>query len=110
VAWLIRDGDVLATLEVAGSTIDRLKGVAGRDRLEGALLLRSPVLLQTCARRSGIDVAYCDRELRVRRTRYLRPWRVALPRPAARHLLVAPEGAFERWRLSVGDLLEIKGA
>jgi uncharacterized membrane protein (UPF0127 family) len=108
-AWLIRDGDVLATLDVADSIGDRVRGVVGRD-LEGALLLPSPLLLHTVAFRHGVDVAFCDGDLRVLTTLRLCPWRVALPRPTARHLLAAPEGAFERWHLSVGDRLEIKGA
>jgi uncharacterized protein len=110
VAWLIRDGDVLATLEVADSLGDRLKGVVGRERQEGALLLPSPLLLHTLALGHGLDVAYCDRDLRVLNTLLLGPWRVALPRLRSRQLLVAPEGAFERWRLAVGDRLEIKRA
>jgi uncharacterized membrane protein (UPF0127 family) len=109
VAWLIRDGDVLATLDVAGTVADRVRGLMGRD-LEGAVLLPSPLLLHTFAARHGFDVAFCDGDLRVLATLLLCPWRVALPRPRARHLLAAPEGAFERWRLSVGDRLEIKGA
>jgi uncharacterized membrane protein (UPF0127 family) len=110
VAWLIRDGDVLATLQVAGSFRDRLVGVVGRDHLEGALLLPSPLLLHTLALDHGLDVAFCDRDLRVQSTLPLRPWRVARPRGGARHALVATAGAFERWRLSTGDHLEIKGA
>ncbi len=109
-AWLIRDGDVLATVEVADSFTDRLRGVVGRSRLEGAVLLPSPLLLHTLAFGRGVDVGFCDRDLYVVATIMLLPWRVARPRPGARHALVAGEGAFERWRLSAGDRLEIKGA
>jgi uncharacterized membrane protein (UPF0127 family) len=37
--WLLRDGDVLATVEVADSFARRSKGLLGRDGYEGAMVL-----------------------------------------------------------------------
>jgi uncharacterized protein len=108
--WLTRDGEVLATVEVAGSAADRVKGLMGRGELEGALLLAPPLVLHTIAAPVAVDVAFCNREVEVIATLCLNRWRVACPRPRARHLVVARAGAFERWHLAPGDRLEIKGA
>lgn len=110
-AWLLRDGEVLATLEVAETPGDRIRGLAGRPEPEGALLLRRPLLLHTIGAGFGIDAAFCDPEMRVTDIARLRRFRIALPRPwrAGRVVVVAGDGAFERWRLAVGDRLEVKG-
>jgi uncharacterized membrane protein (UPF0127 family) len=108
-AWLIREGEVLASLEVATSIGVRFRGSAGRDQLEGALLLRPPLVLHTIGRPFAVDVAFCDADLKVLTTVWLDRWRIALPRRMARRLVVAEAGAFERWHLAVGDRLEVKG-
>lgn len=107
--WLIRDGEVLATLEIAGTRQARRRGLLGRDGLEGALLLRPGRAVHTLGMRFPIDVAYCDAELRVRSVRTMVPWRIGAPRPRSRAVVEAEAGAFARWGLSVGDLLEVKG-
>jgi len=100
-AWLTRDGEVLATLELSGSV--------GRCPADSALLVRAPLLLHTIAKPSGVEVAFCNRDLKVLSVVWLKRWRVARPRLGARRLVVARAGAFERWRLTAGDRLEIKG-
>ena len=107
-AWLLRDGDVLAAVDVASSFGARLKGLLGRDGIEGALLLRPAKSVHTVGMRFPIDVAFCDRDLTVLRTLCLRPDRV--PRPSLRRgcVIEAESGAFERWRLRSGDKLEVR--
>jgi hypothetical protein len=100
-AWLTRDGEVLATLEKSGSV--------GGCPEDSALLLKAPLVLHTIAKPFGVEVAFCAEDLEVIATLWLRPWRVARPRLRARHVLLARAGAFERWRLCAGDRLEIKG-
>ena len=39
-AWLLKDGEVLATVEVASSIIERSRGLLGLDSFDGAILLR----------------------------------------------------------------------
>lgn len=107
--WLLRDGDVLAALEVAESFPSRLRGLLGRDGLDGALLIRPARSVHTFGMRFAIDVAFCDRDLVVVGTTCLRPHRAHAPRPRTRAVLEAEAGAFERWGLRAGDRLEVRG-
>ncbi len=107
--WLVRDGEVLASLEVATSRRDRRRGLLGRDGLEGALLIRPCTSVHSVGMHFDLDVAYCDEDLRVLETVRMRRWRLGRPRPAAHAVLEAQAGAFERWRLRPGDQLEVKG-
>jgi uncharacterized membrane protein (UPF0127 family) len=109
VAWLVRDGDVLATIEVAESTGARMRGLLGRDGIEGALLLQPAKSVHTLGMHFAIDVAYVDRELNVIRTRAMRPWRLGIPVFKAHGVIEAEAGSFARWDLKPGDQLEIKG-
>jgi uncharacterized membrane protein (UPF0127 family) len=107
--WLVREGDVLAAVEVAESLSDRAKGLLGRDGVEGALLLKARSV-HTIGMRFPIDVAYCDADMRVidvvcPMSRH----RVGRPRLRARMVIEAEAGAFERWHLRPGDRLELKG-
>jgi uncharacterized membrane protein (UPF0127 family) len=109
VPWLVRDGEVLASLEVASSRRDRRRGLLGRDGMEGALLIRPCTSVHTAGMRFDLDVAFCDEDLKVLETVRMRRWRVGRPRRAADCVLEAEAGAFERWRLRPGDQLEVKG-
>jgi uncharacterized membrane protein (UPF0127 family) len=108
VPWLLRGGEVLATLEVAESLADRAKGLLGRDGI-GALLIRPARSVHTIGMRFPIDAAFCDADLQVITTVCLERHRVCLPRVRARCVVEAEAGAFERWNLRAGDRLEIKG-
>jgi len=107
--WLVRDGEVLATLEVAESGRARRRGLLGRDGVEGALLLRPARSVHTIGMRFPIDVAFVDAELVVLAVVSMKPRRVGLPRLKARAVIEAEAGAFARWNLKVGDALELKG-
>jgi uncharacterized membrane protein (UPF0127 family) len=108
--WLVRGNDVLASLEVAEGRRARRRGLLGRDGIEGALLLRPARSVHTVRMRFPIDVAHLDADLIVLRVTTMAPWRVGLPVWAARSVLEAEAGAFERWGLAAGDQLEIRGA
>jgi len=109
VAWLVREGEVLASLDVATSFRARTRGLIGQDAVEGALLLRGTRGVHTMGMRFDLDVAYCDADLVVLDTVRMRPWRIGRPRFAARCVIEAEAGAFDRWRLCPGDRLEVKG-
>lgn len=108
-AWLCRDGEVLAALEVAESLRARTRGLLGRDGLSGAILLRPARSVHTLRMRFPIDVAFVDRDLAVLATVTMARNRLGLPRLRARAVLEAEAGAFERWGLRPGDRLEVKG-
>lgn len=107
--WLVRDGEVLASLEVADRGRARARGLLRRDGVDGALLLRPAASVHTLGMRFAIDVAYLDRDLVVLDCVHMGRWRVGRPRRRARAVVEAEAGAFERWGLRPGDRLEVKG-
>ncbi len=107
--WLLRDGEVLAAVEVADGFGQRLRGLLGRDGVDGALVLTHSRSVHTLGMRFPLDVAFCDRDMTVVDTVTMRPHRLGRPRLRARCVIEAEAGAFERWRLRPGDQLEIKG-
>jgi uncharacterized membrane protein (UPF0127 family) len=107
-AWLLRDGEVLASVEVPTGLLARSRGLLGRDTLDGAMLIKAKGL-HTVGMRFAIDVAFLDKSMTVLATRTLPPFRIGLPRMRARWVLEARAGAFEQWRLQPGDCLELKG-
>jgi len=108
--WLVReDGEVLATLEVAESFGSRLRGLLGRDGIEGALYLHPAKSVHTLGMRFPIDVAFVDRELRVLRTVAMRRWRLGRPVLKAHGVIEAEAGTFAQWNLKAGEQLAIKG-
>ena len=108
-SWLMRDGQVLASLEVADTRRKRARGLLGRDRTEGALLLRPARSVHTLGMRFPIDVAFCDERLVVVRTITMAPNRISRPVRGARVVIEVEAGAFDVWGLGVGDELEVKG-
>ena len=108
-AWLLRDGSVLASLERADTPRARSRGLLGRDGVEGALLLVPASAVHTIGMRFPIDVAYCDRDLTVLDVVTMPRWRIGRPRPSARAVIEAEAGAFGRWALQPGDRLEVVG-
>ncbi|HEY7104816.1 MAG TPA: DUF192 domain-containing protein [Acidimicrobiia bacterium] len=107
--WLVRDGDVLSTAEVARDGRARRHGLLGRYELEGAFVLRPCRHVHTFGMRFAIDVAFCDVSGVVLRTTTLSPWRVSPLVWRSAFAIEAQSGAFERWHLQVGDQVELRG-
>jgi uncharacterized protein len=108
VPWLVRDDEVLASLEVADGRAARARGLLGRDGIEGAILLRPCRSIHTLRMRFAIDVAFLDEDLTVLRTRRVPPNRLTAPCWSARAVVEAEAGAFGSWRLRPGDQLEVR--
>ena len=107
--WLLRDGEVLASLEVAEDVRTRSRGLMGRPSFDGAILLKPSMQVHTLGMRFAIDVAYLDRDLRVVDiVTDMRPRRLGRPRFGARAVVEAESGCFARWNLRVGDELEVQ--
>jgi uncharacterized membrane protein (UPF0127 family) len=106
--WLVRGDDVLASLDVADTFGRRLKGLLGRDGIDGAFLIRPAMSVHTFGMRFAIDVAFCSKEMSVIDMTTMKPNRIGLIRPAARCVIEAEAGASERWGLHKGDVLEVR--
>ena len=102
---------MLASAELATSRRDRRRGLLGRDGIDGVLLIDPARSVHTVGMRFPIDVAYCRRTgdgLEVLDVAAMPPWRVGVPRMRAACVLEAEQGAFARWGLSRGDVLQVK--
>ena len=107
-AWLLRDGEVLAALEVTESRQERMQGLLDRDGIAGAILIRPARSVHSVGMQFPIDVAVCDKDLVVVRTLCLRPGRFTRPSLRGSCVIEAESGAFDRWSLRPGDQLEIR--
>ena len=107
--WLVREGDVLATAEVALDARARRRGLLGRDAVEGALVLRPCRHVHTFGMQFPIDVAFCAVNGVVLRTCTLRPRRLSPVVPRAAFAIEAAAGSFDRWKLRAGDRVELRG-
>ncbi len=108
--WLVRDGDVLASVEVARGPKAKATGLLGRDGIEGAMYIDRCRSVHTMTLGFELDVAFLDRDMTVVRSMRLGRNRVTLPVWRARSVIEAEAGAFGRWDLKVGDVLEIRAA
>lgn len=108
-SWLVRGDDVLAAAEVAVTRRERVRGLIGREDLDGALILRPCRQVHTFGMRFPIDVAFCDRYGFVLHAVTVHPRRLTRPVWRSYFAIEAREGAFERWKLALGDVVEIKG-
>ncbi|MCJ7437956.1 MAG: DUF192 domain-containing protein [Acidimicrobiia bacterium] len=111
-SWLVRRvpsavDEVLAAAEVAATRAERRRGLLGRDQVEGALVLRPCRQVHTFRMRMPIDVVWCADDGRVLRIATMAPGRVSRPVLRARFVIEAAAGATDRWRLRVGDSLEV---
>ena len=107
-AWLVSDDRVLASAELADTKRTRARGLLGRDGIEGALVLRPCRWVHTLRMRFPIDVAFLDSDGMVIRIVRMRRQRMGLPVSRARMVIEAEAGAFGRWGVHVGDVIEIR--
>jgi len=109
VPWLVTDdARVLASAEVADARSARRRGLLGRDHLEGAIVLRPCRWVHTIGMRFPIDVAFLDDDGVVVKTMQMHRRRIGVPVWRANLVIEAEAGAFARWGLRVGDVLEVR--
>ncbi len=109
-AWLVTDGRVLASAEVAVDRASRRRGLLGRSGVDGAFVLTQCRWVHTIGMRFPIDVAYLDSTGVVVKTVRMHRHRIGAPVPRARTVVEASSGAFGRWGVRVGDRLEIRSS
>ena len=107
---LTREAVLAERAAVAETPRARNRGLLGTDSLaDGCGLLIVPCRqVHTFGMRFPIDVAVCDADLVVLRTRRLPPGRMTLPMRRGRQVIEAEAGAFARWGLVAGDQLDVR--
>lgn len=109
VPWLVTDdARVLASIEVADARSARRRGLLGRDGIDGALAIRPCRWVHTIGMRFPVDVAFVDDDGVVVKTMQMNRQRVGVPVWRASAVIEAEAGAFARWGLRVGDVVEIR--
>jgi len=108
VAWLVSEARVLAAADLADDRRSRRKGLLGREHIDGALVLEPCRWVHTLGMKFDIDVAHLDCDGRVIHLASMRPHRIGRPIPKARSVIEAERGAFERWGLHLGDIIEVR--
>ena len=106
--WLVTEGRDLASCESVSQRRDKGRGLLGRDGIEGALALTGCRWVHTLGMRFAVDVAYVDENGIVVKTVHMHRHRVGAPVWRARWVIEAQEGAFGRWGLRVGDVVELR--
>lgn len=107
-AWLVSDARVLASADVANSSRERRRGLRGRRAIEGAFVIPNCRWVHTLGMKVPIDVAFVDESGVVLKIVRMRRWRLGAPVAKAAWLIEAATGAFERWGLAIGDVVEIR--
>jgi uncharacterized membrane protein (UPF0127 family) len=105
---LVSEARVLASAEVADNGSGRRRGLRGRDSIDGALVIRSCRWVHTFGVRFPIDVAFVDDSGTVVKIVRMPPGRLGAPVKRGSWVIEAATGAFERWGLAVGDVVELR--
>ncbi len=105
---MVSEARVLASAEVANERTARRRGLLKRDCLEGALVITPCRWVHTIGMRFALDVAFVDEAGTVVKTVRMAKHRVGVPVQKARWVIEAEAGAFERWGLHVGDVVELR--
>ncbi|MDA3016252.1 MAG: DUF192 domain-containing protein [Actinomycetota bacterium] len=107
-AWLVNEDRVLASAQIANDRRSRRRGLIGVDHLDGALVLQPCNWVHTFKMSFDLDVAYLDADGAVVKSTRMRRNRLGVPVFGATSVIEAQAGAFARWGLRVGDIIEIR--
>ena len=99
---------MLASTEVASDRRARRRGLLHRDHFEGALVICPCRWVHTIGMRFPLDLAFVDADGIVVKIARMERHRVGLPVPKAAWVIEAEAGAFERWGLAVGAVVEVR--
>lgn len=94
------------TVEIACTLFQRTRGLIGREKLDGGLLLDPCGSIHTFFMRFDIDAVFLDGENRiVRIIAGIPPRRIPMPVLSARRVLELPAGSAHKLSLKPGDTL-----
>ena len=102
---MVSEARVLASAEVANDGSGRRRGLRGRDAVDGAFVIQSCRWVHTFGMRFPIDVDEGGVVVKIVR---MPPGRLGAPVKRGSWVIEAATGAFERWGLAVGDVVELR--
>ena len=109
-AWLVSNGRVLASADVAETRRSRRVGLLGKTTTDTALVITPCSWVHSLGMRFPLDVAYVDPQGTVLRAARLSPWRIGPLVRGSRFVIEAKAGSFERWGLAPGDTVEVRSS
>lgn len=107
-AWLVSDGRVLASANIANTPRARRHGLIGQQTITTALVLDHCRWIHTIGVKCVLDVAYLNADGAVIKMQRVIPMHVSLPVTKSRLVIEASAGSFERWGLQLGDVIEVR--
>lgn len=107
-AWLVSDGRVLASADVANTRRARRQGLIGQRSVTAALVLDRCRWIHTIGVKCALDVAYLNADGVVIKMQRVAPMRIPPPVAKSRTVIEALAGSFERWGLQLGDVIELR--
>ena len=108
--WLVSEGRVLASANLANTWRTRRRGLIGVGHVENPLVLSPCKWIHTFGTRVDLDVASLDHSGTVIKMCRVSPMRLTPPVRGAHQVIEAAEGSFERWNLRLGDRVEVRGS
>ncbi len=109
-AWLMCEGKVLASADIANTAKSRRRGLIGQTSIDSALVISPCKWIHSFGMKCAIDVLYLDATGLVVKTQQLKPMRVAAPVGRSKTIVEMSAGLIERFGVRVGDLIEVRSA
>ena len=106
--WLVSDGRVLASAQIAMSRSEKRRGLTGQLTISEPLVLESCNWIHTMGMRTLIDVAYVDVDNVIIGVSTMKPWRIGPYTRRATRVIEASAGSLERWNIGIGNTVEVR--
>jgi uncharacterized protein len=109
-AWLMCEGKVLASADIANTAKSRRRGLIGQTSIDSALVITPCKWIHSFGMKCAIDVLYLDATGAVLKTEHLQPMRVAAPVLKSKTVIELPSGSIERFGVRIGNVIEVRSA
>ena len=106
--WLVCEGRVLSSAQMAVTRHDRRVGLRKTEPHHEPLVIDNCRWVHTLGMKYELDVAFLNDQQQVVSMHRVRPWRIDRPVRGACKVIEAPSGAFDRWSLKLGDVVEVR--
>lgn len=108
--WIIAGARVVTSTAIATSRKDRRRGLRGATSVPYPLVIERCRWVHSFGMKIPIEVVYLNKASQILKIQTLRPRRLASPVPSATRVAETEVGAFRRWNLRVGDVIEIRAS